>query len=336
MKSLIYVGNKQLSQKSNPSTIDSLSKQLIREGFQVTTVSAVKNKLIRLFYMWGTILFHASKTDAVLIDTYSTLNFWYAYTCSVLCRILRIPYIPILHGGNLPHRFQTHPNVTRALCRYAHVTVVPSAYLAEHLKFYAIPRMQLIPNTIELAKYPFHQKTITTPKLLWVRAIDSIYNPELALETLVLLRQTHSDAQLTMVGPYKGNSEHEWHETLERYNVPVTMTGSLSKETWIALAKEHTVFINTTTIDNMPVSVMEAMALGLPVVSTNVGGIPYLITDEKSGLLVPSNDAKAMADAIERLVSDPVLTEQIALAARKVVEGFDWEVVKEQWKAVLK
>jgi glycosyltransferase involved in cell wall biosynthesis len=285
--------------------------------------------------MWGSILFYARKTDLVLIDTYSTLNFWYAYTCSLWCRLLLLKYIPILHGGNLPVRFQKNPKQTSALVHYAYRTVIPSAYLQEHLKKYDIPRSVVIPNTLELINYTFHQRPMHTPKLLWVRAIDSIYNPELALQTLVELRKTYPTAELTMVGPYKGISEHEWLQTLERYNIPVTMTGLLSKEALIALAKESTVFINTTTIDNMPVSVMEAMALGLPVVSTNVGGIPYLLTHEKSSLLVPSNEPQAMANAIKRLISEPVLSEQIALAARKVVEEMDWEVVKVQWREVL-
>ena len=91
-------------------------------------------------------------------------------------------------------------------------------------------------------------------------------------------------------------------------------------------------FINTTNVDNTPVSVIEAMALGLPVVSTNVGGIPFLLEDGVDALLVEPNDQEAMCRAIERLKSDPELVKQLTLNARKKVENFDWEVVKHQWK----
>ena len=85
------------------------------------------------------------------------------------------------------------------------------------------------------------------------------------------------------------------------------------------------VFLNTTNVDNTPVSVIEAMACGLPVVSTAVGGVPYLIEHGKDGLLVPPSDARAMADAVRRLLKDPDLAEALARAARLKVEAWDWE-----------
>ena len=333
---VLYIGNKRSLHRSNPTSLDTLSGQLQQDGFNVRTVSSYSNKLFRLVHMWLTIIRYSSTTDIVLIDTYSTLNFWYAYTCSVWCRLFKLPYVPILHGGNLPTRFQRNPKQAMALVNYAYRTVIPSTYLQEHLKPYHIPRSVVIPNTLELANYPFHLRTMPPLRLLWVRAIDAIYNPEMALQTLVILRKTHLDAQLTMVGPYKGISEHEWQQTLEKYQLPVTMTGSLSKTAWIALAKEHTVFINTTTIDNMPVSVMEAMALGLPVVSTNVGGMPYLIEQEVTGLLVPSNDSEAMAQAIVSLLLDPNKTQRIITQARERILAYDWSNVRLKWLDLLR
>jgi glycosyltransferase involved in cell wall biosynthesis len=333
--SLLYVGNKLSKKGSNPSTIDTLSQQLQREGFQVRTVSGYSNQLLRLVHMWLSIIRYSSTTDVVLIDTYSTLNFWYAYTCSVWCRLFKLPYVPILHGGNLPARFQKNPKQAMALVHHAYRTVIPSTYLQEHLKPYHISRSVVITNTLELVNYPFYLRTMSPIRLLWVRAIDAIYNPEMALQTLVILRKTHPDAQLTMVGPHKGISEYEWQQTLDKYQLAVTMTGSLSKETWIALAKEHTAFINTTTVDNMPVSVMEAMALGLPVVSTNVGGMPNLIEQEVTGLLVPSNDSEAMAQAIESLLLDSNKTHRIITQARERILAFDWSNVRVKWLDLL-
>ena len=77
------------------------------------------------------------------------------------------------------------------------------------------------------------------------------------------------------------------------------------------------------------------MALGLPVISTNVGGLPYLIDAEEDGLLVPKNDSDAFVNAIDRLIAQPEFAQQLSIAARKKVEQFDWEVVKQKWDAVL-
>ena len=332
---LLYLGNQLSKHGYNKTTIETLGVQLEQEGFDVCYASNKKSFLFRLLDMMRAVFLYRKQVTYILIDTYSTKAFWYSLVCSQLARVLNIKYIPILHGGNLPARFQKNPKQTLALVHYAYRTVIPSAYLQEHLKQYDIPRSVVIPNTLELVKYPFHQRPMHTPKLLWVRAIDSIYNPELALQTLVELLKTHPTAELTMVGPYKDISEHEWLQTIKRYKVPVTMTGSLSKEAWIALAKEHTVFINTTTIDNMPVSVMEAMALGLPVVSTNVGGIPYLLENQVDALLVADGNVTQMVQAIEYCVENSIKAQKIALNARKKVEKFDWNLVKEEWKSIL-
>jgi L-malate glycosyltransferase len=308
-----------------------LSRQLQQEGFKVTAVSDYQNKVLRLLHMWFAIVSHSRKTDIVLIDVYSTLNFWYAYSCSLLCRVFDIPYIPILHGGNLPARFQNNPKTAMALVNNAYKTVIPSAYLKQYLASFNLPRVEVIPNTIDLANYSFKQRSNLQPNLLWVRAIDGIYNPEMALQTLALVQKEFPEAKLTMVGPYKSISEVAWQQTLEKYKLPVRMTGKLTKEEWIALAASHSVFLNTTTIDNMPVSVMEAMALGLPVVSTNVGGIPFLIEDGKNGFLVPNKNSIEMTYAVIKLLTSTTITTEISINARKKVESMGWDSVRNQW-----
>ncbi|MDP2161309.1 MAG: glycosyltransferase family 1 protein, partial [Flavobacterium sp.] len=251
MASLLYVGNKLSNINNNPSTIETLSRQLQQEGIEVTAVSGYKNKVLRLLHMWIAIVLHSRKANVVLIDVYSTLNFWYAYSCSLWCRVFNVPYIPILHGGNLPARFQKNPKQAMTLVNNAHKTVIPSAYLKQHLASFNLPRVEVIPNTLDLANCSFKQPSNLQPNLLWVRAIDGIYNPEMALQTLALVQKEFPEAKLTMVGPYKSISEMAWQQTLNKYELPVQMTGKVSKEEWIALAASHSVFINTTTIDNM-------------------------------------------------------------------------------------
>ena len=110
----------------------------------------------------------------------------------------------------------------------------------------------------------------------------------------------------------------------------------MTKTDWIKYAQDFDIFINTTNVDNTPVSVIEAMALGLPIVTTNVGGIPYLLEDEKEALLVPSDNVNAMKQAIISLLENPDKTKSLSQNGRKKVEKFDWEVVKKQWVEILK
>ncbi|GJL62962.1 MAG: hypothetical protein NPIRA04_16160 [Nitrospirales bacterium] len=96
------------------------------------------------------------------------------------------------------------------------------------------------------------------------------------------------------------------------------------------------IFLNTTNIDNTPVSVAQAMASGLCVVTTDVGGIRYLLKHEHDGLLVPPDDPAAMATAVRRILTEPGLAEHLSRNARRKAELFDWSIVLPQWKKLLK
>ena len=139
-----------------------------------------------------------------------------------------------------------------------------------------------------------------------------------------------------MVGPDKDGSLQTTKDFADSIGVAVNFTGQLAKEDWWQLASEHDIFINTTHFDNTPISVMEAMALGVPVVSTNVGGIPYLLTDKENALLVSDNDVSKMTDAICSLLEDQQKASDLTLNARHFIEQMDWNVVKEEWKRVLR
>lgn len=138
-----------------------------------------------------------------------------------------------------------------------------------------------------------------------------------------------------MVGPDKDGSLARCKKVAAELNLPVTFTGMLKKKEWIALSKDYNIFINTTNFDNMPVSVMEAMALGLPVISTNVGGLPFLIDHEIDGILVPPNNPAAFVNAINKLRENPVLVNTLSNNARSKIEALDWQVIKHKWNSVL-
>jgi glycosyltransferase involved in cell wall biosynthesis len=95
------------------------------------------------------------------------------------------------------------------------------------------------------------------------------------------------------------------------------------------------IFINTSNIDNTPVSVLEAMACGLCIVSTDVGGIPFLLKDGEDALLIPANDSQAMADAVGKILKSPDLAERISRNARCKAETYDWNNVFYQWEELL-
>lgn len=272
----------------------------------------------------------------MLIDTFSTSNFYYALITSQLARLLALKYIPILHGGNLPHRLKHSEHLSTLIFKYAVHNVSPSLYLAHEFKKYNFDTLY-IPNTIPIAEIPFKMRTNLEPKLLWVRAFDKIYNPALAIKVMALLKKDYENASLCMVGPDKDGSLNQTKELAIQLGVAesVTFTGVLPKEQWHQLSQNYDIFINTTNIDNMPVSIVEAMALGLPVVSTNAGGLPYLIENGVDGLLTPVKDEKKMAKAIEMLLNNAEKAGEMSKNAREKAEQFDENTVKMQWHKLL-
>ncbi len=336
MKKLLYIGNNLSQNGKTETTIETLSESLRSEGFTVYAVSDKKNKAFRLLDMLLAILKYARKVDYVLIDTYSTSNFYYAYLSSQLCRLLNLKYIPILHGGNLPNRLKTSPKLCKSIFKNAYKNVAPSAYMQYEFKKHGYSNLVNIPNSINLKNYHFKQRNYETVNLLWVRSFSEIYNPLLAINILKLLLEEGIKATLCMVGPDNDGSLLKAKEYANELGVEVTFTGKLSKEAWIKLSESYNFFINTTNFDNMPVSVIEAMALGLPIISTNVGGMPFLIENKQEGILVEPNNADKFVEAIKKVRLDVESTHIMTVNARKKVENYDWEIVKKQWISVLR
>lgn len=336
MKNILYIGNNLSKTGKTQTTIETLSRNLGLEGYTVYMFSNKKHKLLRLLDMLFGIIKSSKKTSYVLIDTYSTQNFYYAYLCSQLCRILNLKYIPILHGGDLPYRLKNNPKLSKALFNNAYKNVSPSLYIKSEFEKEGYRNIICIPNTIEIANYPFTTRTFEAVNLLWVRSFSQIYNPLLAIKLLKRLLDNGIKASLCMVGPEGDGALAEAQNLARKLQVEVVFTRKLSKKEWIAIARDYNIFINTTNFDNMPVSVMEAMALGLPVISTNVGGMPFLINHGEDGLLVESNNLDAFVAAIQTLVANPNDVINLTKNARKKVEQFDWEVVKEQWFSLLR
>lgn len=334
-KRILYIGNALSGSNVTQTSIENLTELFRDQGYVVHTASRIRNKIFRMLDMLWKTLVHAPKTDVVLIDTYSTTNFWYAVLIAGLCKLLQKAYIPILHGGNLPDRLKNSPKSSRFLFKTALVNVAPSHYLLSEFNKAGFKNLMHIPNAIEISIYPYLERPTIRPNLLWVRSFSSIYNPLMALQVLQELQKTHPNATLTMVGPEKDESYAECLAFAKAQQLPVQFTGLLAKEAWLELATSHDIFINTTNFDNTPVSVIEAMALGLPVVSTNVGGIPYLIEDGTNGLLSAPEEVKAFAGCVLRLLTEARFAQNLAKNARQKVETFDWDSVKKRWDKVL-
>jgi len=335
MKRILYIGNN-LSQKSNYKTSIAILSDFLSQEYTITVSSNKTNKILRLLDMCFQLIKKRPKIDIVLIDTFSSSAFYYAYITSQLARLLKIPYIPILHGGNLPSRLDHSTKLCNALFKNAFKNVAPSGYL--QYEFYKRGYdTVLIPNVLDLSLYTYRKRENIRPRLLYVRAFAEIYNPKMAIYVLQELKKTYPTAELCMIGPDRDGSLADVQNLVETLGLQdsVEFTGVLDKSVWHKKSEEYDLFINTTNFDNTPISVMEIMALGLPIVSTNVGGLPYLLEDKKDAFLVEKNDIYAMTQAIIKYLDDKQKVADMSLKARQKVEKFDWKFVKKDWNHLL-
>jgi glycosyltransferase involved in cell wall biosynthesis len=263
------------------------------------------------------------------------LDYWRAVLSGNMCEKFDIPYIPILHGGNLPNRLKISRKSFEKLIDNSFCSISPSEYLRSTLLDASLSKVSVIRNTIPLEGYTFKQRTSAQPKLLWVRSFSEIYNPTMAIKVFERLKKTYPTAQLSMVGPDKDGSLLQTQNLSKELQLDVDFPGKISKEAWRALSESYDIFISTTHFDNVPISVLEAMALGLPVVSTNVGGIPFMLEDQKTALLIDDNNVDQMYEAIVALIESPELTTSLSINARKETESYSWNEVKKDWIELL-
>lgn len=336
-KSILLIGNHLSTHQNNLALTEQLAVKLKERGWQVLTTSDRLNKLTRLLAMVGTIISKRRKYKIALVDVFSGQAFVWAFLSAYFLKIFKKPFILVLHGGNLPSFSRKNRFFVRQLFEWADLICSPSSYLKKELS-HINPDIKIIPNPIDIKLYSFIKRKNPSSKLIWLRAFHQIYNPNLVPATLALLTGQFPEINISMIGPDKGDGSLQMMETLAKKHLVekrIKITLGVSKDQVPVFLNQGDIFINTTNVDNTPVSLIEALACGLPVVSTNVGGIPYLLKHEENSLLVPPNDPEAMAAAIRRLLTEPGLTERLSVNARRKAEQFDWGIILPQWEKLI-
>ncbi len=335
---LILIGNFLSGHGYSKQFIEDLKDHLQNAGWDIVYTSRILTRPLRLMDMVFTILVNRNKYAVGHIVVFSGPAFIWAEVASWLLKMLQKPFLLSLHGGDLPTFANRWPGRVRHLLNSATIVITPSRYLLEQMRPYK-SELRLIPNPLDLRNYDFQPRPKPRSALIWLRSFHKIYNPSMAAKVVALLAADIPHVNLTMVGPDKGDGSLQLTQKIAKdlgVGEMIRFPGKVAKEEVPYWLQQGDVFINTTNIDNTPISILEAMACGLCIVSTNVGGIPYLLEDEKDALLIPPNDPEAMAFAIRRILTEPDLAEKLSMNARKKAEQFDWAVILPQWEILFK
>jgi glycosyltransferase involved in cell wall biosynthesis len=292
-------------------------------------IKYVRTIVTQLWY-WPLLVRELRRADVVHAFAASYASFLLAPLPAVLiARLLGKPVVLNYHSGEASDHLRRSIVARFVLRRLVDVNVVQSAFLRDVFRSFDIDA-QVVPNIVDLRQFTYRPRSPLRPRLLCTRNFEPLYNLSCVLRALAKIQALYPAATLTLVG--SGSQERMLRQEATALGLEnVTFAGRIAPSHVHAYYANADIYVQAPTVDNMPLSLLEAFASGLPVVSTDVGGVPSMLRHGVDGLLVADNDADALADQIVKLLTDDALARRLAESAHRTLAAYQWPVVREGW-----
>lgn len=291
-------------------------------------IKYVRTVLTSIAYILS-LIWTIPRFDVIHIFSASYLSFVLAPTPAILiARLFGKKALLNYRSGEAEDHLSRWASARRTI-RLADGIAVPSGYLVDVFAKFGF-HATAIHNTVDTSRYVWRKRTPLRPVFLSNRNFERLYRVDVMLRAFALIQQALPGASLTVAGD---GAEREALLGLARELKlrNVEFVGRVPQERMHELYDAADIYLNTSEIDNMPVSIIEAYASGTPVVTTNPGGIPYILRHESLGLLVACGDHEGLAREALRLIADPALASSIADRARAQCANYEWPAVRGQW-----
>jgi glycosyltransferase involved in cell wall biosynthesis len=297
----------------------------LRAAASVKYLRTIVNELIYIPSMAR----HIARADVVHVFSASYCSFLLApLPAVVVSRLLGRPVLLNYRSGEAPDHL-TRSAVARWALRAVDRNVVPSRFLVEVFQRFGL-RASIIPNVVDFSRFPYRERDPLRPRVLSTRNFDGLYNVACTIRAFRIVQDRWPEATLTLVGG--GREEGALRQLVASLALRhVSFAGRVSPDDIGAFYDDHDIYLQSPDIDNMPTSVLEAFSSGLPVVSTDAGGVPAILSDGVHGLLAPVNDHEALGRHVLALLEDPPIARRLARAAHASVRECTWEAVRDQW-----
>lgn len=322
-----WEGDKDIAMKFLP--VDPQVPRSMRWTLKVRYVRTLVRTLVYL----SNLLREVPQADVVHIFSASYWSFLLAPAPAVLvAHLFRKKVLLNYRSGEADDHFRRWRWFVSWVFRYTDRIVVGSRYLCQSFAEFD-KQAEVVPNVVDTDQFRFRLRAPLAPRLLCTRGFEPHYHIQDVLKAFVYLKARCPAAILSLVGT--GPQEAELRALALRLGLrDVTFVGAVPHDQIPAWYDCHDIFVNASSIDNMPVSILEAFAAGLPVVSTNAGGIPFIVEDQKTGLLSSVGNAAQLSANIIRLLDDPDLASSLAARARLECAKYSWSTVEQQWLRV--
>jgi L-malate glycosyltransferase len=288
----------------------------------------VRTVLTQMWY-WPLLLRELRRADLVHVFSASYSSFLLAPLPAVLiAKLLGKAVLLNYHSGEAPDHLRRSAIARRTLAS-VDMNVVPSAFLQRVFAGFGLAA-KVVANIAELDRFCYRERRPLEPRILSTRNFAPLYNVGCTIRAFARVQARYPDASLTVVG--RGSQECALKALVAQLGVRnVTFAGRVAQHEIHRYYDEADIYVQTPAIDNMPLSVIEAFASGAPVVSTDVGGVPVILTDGVHGLLAPDNDDAAIATQVLALLDNPDRARAMAEAARATCRAYEWEAVRGEW-----
>jgi glycosyltransferase involved in cell wall biosynthesis len=287
----------------------------------------LRTLLNQALYLPG--LCRLAAADVVHVFSASYWSFLLAPAPAMLtARVLGKRVVLHYHSGEAEDHLGRWGLLVHPWLRLAHEIVVPSEYLRAVFARHGYAA-RVIPNVVDTAAFRYRARHPLRPCLLSTRNFESHYRVANTIEAFAVLRRRYPAATLTLAG--YGSLEDALRRQAASLGLDVRFAGRVEPPAMPRLYDEADVFLNSSTVDNQPVSVLEAFASGLPVVSTGTGAIADMVRPGETGMVVPPNDPEAMAAAVAALLESPPEALWMTEHARKDASKHRWPAVRDAW-----
>ena len=297
-------------------------------------IKYVRTIVTQLWY-WPLLIRELRRADVVHIFSASYSSFLLApLPAIIVSRMLGRPVLLNYHSGEAKDHLGRSWIARTVLRRMVDMNVVPSPYLRDVFELFGIDAA-VVSNTVDRNEFVYRVRDWRhrPPILLSTRNFEANYNVSCTLRAFARVQACFPDVSLMLVG--SGSEEATLRALANAMTLRnVHFAGAVPPERVAAYYASADLYVQTPAVDNMPLSILEAFASGLPVVSTRVGGVPAIVTDREDGLLAPDNDAEAVAARLMELLDQPDVARRLAATAAGKCDRYDWRSTRGSWLAV--
>jgi len=327
MKKILLITNYKPNTGGISVQVDLLHKKLCDEGIQSEIFSTAGSWFYRLFVLFR-LLFKGRKFDIFHIHGCSFFGFFPITTGIVAAKILKKTIILTYHGGDAKRFFKKYPNLVRFFLMKTDKNIVLSGFLGEIFARYNIP-YTIIPNIAEFSDEKFVLRETIRPNYISVRSLTKIYNIGCILKAFSIVQKNCSNATLTVLGD--GDCRADLETSAKYLHLKnIDFIGQIDNREIYSYLMKADIFLSSPVVDNQPMSILEAYNAGLLVISSKVGGVPFMVEDNKTGLLFESNNHDEMAKKMIQALEKQDLSKKMILQANKELEKYSWQKIKEK------